>query len=325
MVRLGVVGCREMAEIEEVASRLKRGQITAVADGDTRAATATGIALDVSVVAGSLDELIENHWDALDAVVIRSSVETHASLVKKVAEAGKHVMVDSPLGLSALEASAAAEACSKAGVRLMVGNPSRHTPKEQIIKQSLSDGRLGAPGVLRLHRWEHTKNTDRAGILQTIVNDIDLCHWIFEAIATEVYCVGRRIGGLALDQPDFIQIHLGFPDGGMALIDYAATLPLGAGYSSVSLIGSTGGVYGDDAHNTTLAYQGGHPSAIGMGYGNVHVLGLLQEFIDAIEDGREPDNSGGDGKYAILVAEAAVDSINSGRAARLKGGRYESA
>ena len=78
----------------------------------------------------------------------------------------------------------------------------------------------------------------------------------------------------------------------MALIGYAATLPPGDGYTSVSMIGATGGVHGDDARNVNLVYGGGQPSAMATGYGDGHVLALLQEFADSIAESREPDNTG---------------------------------
>ena len=145
-------------------------------------------------------------------------------------------------------------------------------------------------------------------------NEIDLSHWLFGSAAATVYAVGRRLGSPESGRPDFVQLHLGFQDGGMAVIGYAATLPAGDGYTSVSMVGSTGGVHGDDAHNVNLVYRGGPPSAMRTGYGHGHVLALLQEFVDSISEGREPDNRGSDALAAIQVAEAAQQSMASGRA-----------
>ena len=323
MVRLAVVGCRDLSGIEAVLGRLKGGHIAAVADEDLRIVQDAAIVLGASVAARSLDELLDGREDAVDGVVIRSCAGMRASLVGRAAEAGKHAMVVPPLGLSSSEVEGAIAACSASGVRLMVANPARHMPRERLIKDSLDDGRLGAPGLLRLHRWAAAGGCGGGLAIGDLVNEIDLSHWLFGATAATVYAVGRRLGSADSERPDFVQLHLGFPDGGMALIGYAATLPPGDGYTSVSMVGSTGGVHGDDAHNVNLIYGGGAPSAMPTGYGHGHVLALLQEFVDSIEEGREPDNTGGDALDAIKVAEAAQESMATGRAARLTGGRYE--
>ena len=323
MVRLAVVGCRDLSEIEAAMSRLKGGVIAAVVDEDKRTAHDSAIALGASA-ARSIDDLLDSRGDDVDAVFVRSDPGARAGLIKKTAEAGKHVMAAPPLGLSAPEAQETVAACEASGVRLMVANPSRHMPREQLIKESLDDGRLGSPGLLRVHRWAAAGECGAHGLtLADLVGEIDLSHWLFGARAATIYGVGRRLGNPTGDRPDFVQLHLGFPGGGMALIDYAATLPPGDGYTSVSLIGSGGGVHGDDAHNVNLAYRGGLPAATRTGYGCGHGLALLQEFVDSIQEDREPDNTGRDGLAAIMVAEAARESMASGRAARLTENRYE--
>jgi predicted dehydrogenase len=324
MTRLAVVGCRDLSGIEVVLGRLRGGRIAAVVDEDRRIVHDAAVALGASVAAQSLGELLDGHENDVDGVFIRSCRGTRATLVRKAAEAGKHTMVVPPLGLSAAEAEEAIAVCSASGARLMVANPARHMPRERLIKQTLDDGRLGAPGLLRVHRWAAAGECGADGLtIADLVNEIDLSHWLFGSAAATVYAVGRRLGGPDSDRPDFVQLHLGFPDGGMALIDYAATLPPGDGYTSVSMVGSTGGVHGDDARNVNLVYGGGAPSAIAPGYGDGHVLALLQEFVDSISEGREPDNGGSDALAAIQVAEAARESMASGRAASLTGGRYE--
>ena len=114
----------------------------------------------------------------------------------------------------------------------------------------------------------------------------------------------------------------------MAFIDDSSTIPPGEGYFSLSMIGSTGAAYADDHHNMQLLYGGRHnsgrnPTALKTQQGCGHLRAQVEEFAGAIEDGREPAITGGDGRLAIQVAEAAAASISARRAARLTGGRYE--
>ena len=125
-----------------------------------------------------------------------------------------------------------------------------------------------------------------------------------------------------IDQPDYVQVHLGFEGDGMSVIDYSASLPPGPGYHFLSMIGSKGAAYADDHHNVNLVYGDGGTRALGPGQGVGHILAQLQEFVDAVSEDRDAAMTGVDGRSAILVAEAATESLCSGRTARLAGGQY---
>ena len=345
MVRLAVVGCGDNSTgYSAVGQRLQGAAFTATADPDVDKAGRTAHALGASVVSGSLDDLLERNSDAFDAVVVDAVNKAHATLVQRAAASGKHVLVETPLALSTEEADAAIDACQASGVRLMVGQGMRFMPPAETVKENLISGKLGAPGLLRIHRWE-TRDTgswrrleldaDASGgtIMRDVIREIDLAHWLFGALPTEVYAVGRRQSHAGQSEPDYVQVHLGFPEGGMAVIDYAQTLPQGRrpsgaslqlqggpGYFSLSMIGSTGAAYADDHHNVNLVYNEGGPSALDNGYGQGHTLAQLQEFVDAIKEDREPAITGADGRAAVQTAEAAIESMKDGSAVRLSGG-----
>jgi len=140
---------------------------------------------------------------------------------------------------------------------------------------------------------------------------------------TEIYAVGRSRPEVPSDDPGYVQVHLGFPDGGMALIDRWTMRGRQPAYFSLTMIGSNGAAYVDDHHNTQLLYRDDRAVALNAGHGRGHITAQLQEFVDAIEGRREPAITGADGRAATLVAEAVAQSMASGRAARLAGGRYE--
>ena len=335
MTRLALVGCGEDATDYSTARLRLEGAIFAAAvDPDLNKARSTAQALDAPLSGASLDDLLAQHSDAFDAVLISSTNTAHRPLVEKAAAAGKHVFVETPLALSTEAADAAIQACGSAGVRLMVGQAMRFMPSNQRVKESLASGKLGALGLLRIHRWEPlgaggsgqlNQDAEESGgpVLHQVVRELDLANWLFEAPPTEVYALGRRQSNAESDAPDYVQVHLGFPDGGMALIDYSMALPQGSAYFSLSVIGSTGAAYADDHHNMHLLYSGGEPLALNAGQGESHIVAQIQEFVNAVEEDREPAITGADGRAAVQVAEAVVESITSGRAARLDGGRYE--
>jgi xylose dehydrogenase (NAD/NADP) len=320
MIRLALVGCRSVArQYAEVRARFPDQTFAAVADEDERLARESARVLGPAVVTGSQDELLAEHADAFQAMLIHTDTRTREADAVRAAQAGKHVLVDTPMARCAESARQLIDACQKADVRLMVGQNRRFLPSVQTVKQSLASGQLGEPGLLRVHRWEAPREIPdehrRDAILADLAGEIDLACWLFDAPPERVYAVARGQGELR----DYVQLHLGFPGGGMALIDYSRKLPEGDGYFSLSMIGSSGAAYVDDHHNCQLLFRGGRPSAPITGQGSLHVEQQLREFLNAIGEDREPSITGLEGKVVVEVAAAAEQSLTEGQAVDLGG------
>jgi predicted dehydrogenase len=123
--------------------------------------------------------------------------------------------------------------------RVMPAHPWRFRPDVLTVHRSLSSGQLGAPCLLRIHRWGGSIDAVRPIGLPAA----DLAHWFFSSLPATIHQLAR---------PDYLQLHLGFPGGGMALIDTAQGTPF-EGYHSLHLIGSEGAAYADDHHNRQLS------------------------------------------------------------------------
>jgi predicted dehydrogenase len=312
MLRLALIGCPDgTASLARVAPRL-RGRFVAVAERDARRARAAAAALAAGTVSEDLDALLAGYAGAFDAVVIRCPGRFSEPLCQAAAAAGKHVLVEGPLARDAAAAAEVADACQAAGVTLMVAEPARFLPAVRAVKASLDAGQLGEPGLVRIHRWLPAGPPGELALPRT--SEIDLACWLFGQFPREVYALGRRCYHEPPEEPDYLQTHLGFAGGGMALLDVARTLPPGDKYFSLSLIGSAGAAYADDHHNAQLLFGRGHPAALHPGAGDLPLLGQLQEFLAAIEEGREPCGTGADGLRALYVAEVAALSREKGQA-----------
>ena len=80
---------------------------------------------------------------SIDAVVLATPHSQHCDEIVAAAQAGKHVFVEKPLGLTYESSAQAVEACSRKNVTLAVGYNWRFQPALQEIKRMLEDGRLG--------------------------------------------------------------------------------------------------------------------------------------------------------------------------------------
>lgn len=305
MIRLALVGWWLNARR---AARLRGGKITAVVDADAGTAERASRALGATIWADSLDRLLSDHGGEFDAVVGPGQDQSSQA----AAAARKHILASMPSS-TGLAADLVA-ACAGAGVRLMAAHRCRFLPGVRTVKESLDAGKLGQPGLLRIHTWGCPTGSDSGPEALAIhaVNEIDLACWFFRQRPSDICAAGRD---------GYVQLHLGFPGGGMALLDYARTLPRGDGYSSLSLIGSTGAAYADEHHNMQLLFAGGQAKAVPTRQEDGYLLPMLQEFVTAIVEDREPSVSGADSLTALQVAEAAAASLAT-RAVRWDGQRY---
>jgi len=320
MIRIALVGCRDATPaLAEIGLRLQGARFVAVVDPDDAAAKRTAQAVQAPIRAANFAQLLRDHADAFDAIVVRRGDGSSQAVAATAVAAGKHVLLDMALLLHAPQDNAA-------GVTFMLGQTTRFLPAVDEVKRSLRSGALGSPGLVRIHDWkppssDHTET--RRAALESLLPSIDLANWVFEMRPTEVYAVGHAGREDTTDSRDYVQVHLGYADDGMALVDHSATLPPGSGYFSLSVIASTGAAYADDHRNVHLLFGGGRPAAMPTSRGSLHYLAELQEFVDAVETGRPPATTLDDGQRAVEVVRAAEQSMETGRAVKWVGSGYQ--
>jgi len=255
----------------------------------------------VTVRAAGVNQLGADH-DAFDAAIMLFAEDIRDC--EQLVAAGKHLLVPITCRFSTRAIQALSDQCQQHGLCLMAGGTDRFVPSLQAARQSLAADELGEPGLVRIHRWSAAK-----AVTEHLSRDLDLVLSVFQAMPKEVYAVARSV--LAPDEPDYLQVHLGFAGGGMALIDRSSTLPPGDGYFSFSVIGSAGAAYADDHPNKQLVFRGEHPAAVGTGSEELAALGDLQEFCHAIREQRAPLVTGADWLGATEVAGAVMRSAKS--------------
>jgi len=181
--------------------------------------------------------------------------------IERFLREGKHVLVSADAGWSREMLQCYSEIAKKANARFTIANPERYLPSRRLIRQELDAGKLGEPGLIRLYRWAPAEHNGSA------LRDLDLVMWYFGKPPNLVYAVQYVV-------------HLGFPGGGMAMLDHAV-VP-GDRYDSLSIICSSGAAYADDHQNMQLIFRGGSTAAIRAGEGVQQWCAMVQEFVDSI-------------------------------------------
>jgi predicted dehydrogenase len=325
MIRLALIGSPQDAQAyAAIANRMGKAVFVAYApsiDGDTVVGRQ---ALGVALSAASAELLLDQHASAFDALLIHAELGRKMALSQQAARVGKHVLANAPLAASLHQAEEVINqfSQSRAGIRLVVGRPWRFLPSLQSVKASLNTGKLGTPGLLRVHCWKPLDRDPREvsqNLLERIYPEIDHSHWIFNSRPNRIFALSRPSND-ASASVTYLQVHLGFPQGGMALIDYAWALPEGADYYSLSLIGSKGAAYADDHHNMNLLFAGGNPAALRTDQGIGHFLPQIQHFVDTIVSEKRPIAENVADLAVFRTAEAVLQAAQSKKIVELTPG-----
>jgi myo-inositol 2-dehydrogenase / D-chiro-inositol 1-dehydrogenase len=128
-------------------------------------------------------EAAMNHPD-VEAVMIVTPTNTHASLIQMAARAGKAIWCEKPIALTLEETKATLEVVKNAGVKCQIGFQRRFDPGYVAAKRLIEDGKLGKLETFRsLGRDTYLPNPDhiRPGggtFLDMTVHDFDLARFL---------------------------------------------------------------------------------------------------------------------------------------------------
>lgn len=194
-------------------------------------------------------------------------------------------------------------------------NPDRFLPSRQLIRQQLDSGKLGDVGLVRVHRWEPTKTqvedvpAETFGLPTGLFRDLDLVLWLVGQSPNAIHAVEQS--DAANSRGRSIQVHLGFPSGAMALIDYSNQLPDGDGYQSLSVIASSGAAYADDHQNMQLVFRGGRPQAVrSEEIGRRHSV-AVQKQVDSLRAGHDVASAVSEWQNVMQVATSVRVAMRS--------------
>lgn len=141
----GIIGCGDVVLKKSGPSILQadRSRIVGVMRREVAKARPFAGAHGIDLCTDEAARVIE-HAD-VDVVYVATPPSSHKDYVLAAAAAGKHVLVEKPMGLNAAEDAEMIGACEAAGVELFVAYYRRFHPHVIRMKELLDGGRIGAP------------------------------------------------------------------------------------------------------------------------------------------------------------------------------------
>lgn len=118
-----------------------RGEVVAVASRENRRAEEFAAENGIPKAFGSYEELLED--EHVDAIYIPLPNNMHREWTIRAAEAGKHVLCEKPLALTATECDEMADAAENAGVVCMEAFMYRFHPRIDAVTKLIASGVIG--------------------------------------------------------------------------------------------------------------------------------------------------------------------------------------
>ena len=194
-VRVGVLGVGRIGRMhaELLAHQVQGGTLGMVYDADSAASKLVAGALGVPV-ATSVDELLAS--DAIDAVAICSSTDTHVGLLVAAASSGKAIFCEKPISLDLAEVDQALAVVEAGGARLQIGFNRRFDPAHRFVRDAVANGSLGSLHLVRISSRDPAPppiayiEVSGGIFLDMTCHDIDMARFVTGSEIVEVYARG---------------------------------------------------------------------------------------------------------------------------------------
>src|ERR1700722_13396650 len=282
-IRVGLIGVGWGSAVQVPAFRLvPEFEVVALCARRPERVAAAGERLGIPDVSTDWESFVRR--EDLDLVSICSPVDMHHAQTLAALSAGKHVLVEKPVGLDETETGEMLEAAEAAGVCHAVCFENRWEPSRARLSELVAEGRLGQPYYAAARsggdfwhptrglqsEWMYRRDQGGGYLMGMGSHDLDyLCTLFGEPesvcadVRTSVPSRPREDGGvLEVDADDTAAVLVRMQNGMLATVTVTA-IALAQSFRSIEMFGSSGSLglggalMGDEARVVRIARVGG--------------------------------------------------------------------
>jgi len=323
-VRFGVLGAGRIGKVHAKAvSNNPDAVLVAVADAMADAATALATQYGAEVRSISQIEAAND----IDAVVICTPTDTHADLIERFSRAGKAIFCEKPIDLDAERVRACLKVVEETGAKLMVGFNRRFDPHFMAVRAAIDTGRIGAVEMVTITSRDpgappvdYIKRS--GGIFRDMtIHDFDMARFLLGEEVASVSAHAAVLVDPAIGEAgdyDSVTVILETASGKQAVISNSRRATYGYD-QRIEVHGSKGVVSAENQRQVSIEIA----NADGYTRPPLHDFFMtryteayaneIAAFISAIEKGTLISPNGTDGLIALQLADAAVNSVKTGK------------
>lgn len=270
-------------------------------------------------------EMIKN--ENIDVAVISTESGYHEEIGLYCLENNINVIIEKPIALSIEGAQKLVDKAKEKGLKIAVSHQNRFNYPVQLLKKVITEGKMGKifNGMARIlwtrdmnyylqAPWRGTWELDGGTLMNQCIHNIDLLNWMMDSEIDTVYAqTSNYIRDIEAE--DYGVIVIRYKDGKIGTIEGSAIIYPKNLEESLTITGEKGTVViggmavnkittwrikGDEEENF-LKIDSGDPNSV-YGYGH---KALYKDFIEALEENREPLINGIQGMEAMKIILAA--------------------
>ncbi|WP_176086708.1 inositol 2-dehydrogenase [Martelella sp. HB161492] len=296
-----------------------------VAVTDALAEAASGLAAQYDAAVKTIDA-IEADADVA-AVVICSPTDTHADLIERFARAGKAIFCEKPVDLSVARVRACLAVVRAEKAKLMLGFNRRFDPHFRAVKAAIDAGRIGTVEMVQITSRDPAPPPPAyaavsGGIFRDMtIHDFDMARFLLGGEVETVQASAAAIVDPEIGRAgdfDSASIILTTADGRQCQISNSRRATYGYD-QRIEVLGSKGAVSAENQRPVAIEIadaEGFHRPPLHDFFMTRYIEAYAAEishFVAAIENGTAIAPDGEDGLKALIIAEAALLSVASGR------------
>ena len=224
MFKVGLLGAGRIGQVHAAVIAAHEGS-TLAAISDVYAPAAEELAAKYHAQVRSSDEIIAD--DAINAVLIATSTDTHSDLIEAATQAGKAVMCEKPVDLSLERARACLKAVSATGRPVMIGFNRRFDPSFAAIRDSLAAGQIGKAELLSVTSFDPAPppveyiKVSGGMFRDMMIHDFDMTNFIMGETPVSISASGACLVDPEIGRAgdiDTAVVTLSYADGKLAVI-----------------------------------------------------------------------------------------------------------
>ena len=329
-IKIAAIGTGRMGSVHvrNLVHHVPEADLVAICDIRLDVAQAVADELGITRVVKDYHELLAD--PEIEAVLIATSTNTHAMIIRDAANAGKHIFCEKPIALDLAEIDEALAAVKKAGVKLQIGFNRRFDKSFQRVHEIVASGDLGRPCILSItNRDPLPPSMEFARVsggmfLDMSIHDFDMARFQVGDVE-EVYAMGK-----VLIQPELTEIGdvdisivtLKFANGAIGVIDNSRQCLYGYDQRlEVFCLNGSARAENETEHTVQTGTADGFQSAklpyfFIQRYADCYIQEERQ-FLQCVRDNKPTPITGEDGKQAVILGYAAWKSFHENRPVKI--------
>ncbi len=326
-IKVGIIGAGRIGKVHalSITNQMPYVQIAYVSDYFEKAANELADTLEGCRAVKDYHDILND--PEVDAVLICSSTDTHATISIDAARAGKHIFCEKPIDLDVNKIKEVIQTVEKAGVKYQVGLNRRFDKNFKAVKDAVDAGKIGDVHVVKITSRDpepppidYIKSSGGL-FLDMTIHDFDMVRYLVNSEVTEVYAVGKCLVDPKIEEVgdvDTAIITLKFENDAVGVIDNSRRAEYGYDQRA-EVFGSKGAIAisNEAPSNAVLSTKEGIIAEKPLHFFLERYMQAYQDemiqFLNAIINNTDTPVIINDGLQSVIIGLAAKKSVQEGR------------